>query len=144
MSDPATLDEKVGHPSPERHKLAPWRQLISLLSPPLLFSGQILASFTTADSACTRDLAPGPALLIFNLLILAALVGVLVLSWCNAAAVRRERRSGLQELHDLGDGRTAFLTQFGFTMSALFAIASLVELVAILVLGACVGSAPSL
>lgn len=143
MSEPAVLDEKVGHPSPERHKLSLVRQIGALVLPPLLFSGQIIVSFTAADSACTKGLLPAATLLIFNLVILAILLALVLLSWSNVRLVGNERGSGLRDLHDRGDGRTAFLTQFGLSMSALFAVASLVELVAILFLGAYTGFAPS-
>ena len=143
MSDPAALEEKVGHPAPDRHKLAPWRQFLPLILPPLLFSAQIIVSFTAADSACTKGYPPALSLLIFNAVVLASLAGVLLLSWRNGRIVRDESGSGLKELHDRGDGRTAFLVQFGLSMSALFVVASLIELGAILFLGTCVGFAPS-
>jgi hypothetical protein len=143
MSEPAVLEQKVGHPSPGRFKLGSWRVFVPLVVPPIIFSAQIITSFTVADSACTRSLLPLPALVLFNLTAFTLLLAVMVLSLANRRAVGNENSASLKDLHDRGDGRTAFLVQFGLSMSALFVAVSLMQLTAIALLDTCVGFAPS-
>lgn len=143
MSDPAVLEQKVGHPSPGRFKLGVWRVFMPLVVSPVIFSAQVIGSFTVADSACTRSLFPLPALILFNLAAFALLLSLLLLSLVNHRSVGNENSANLKELHDLGDGRTAFLVQFGLSMNALYVAVSLIQLTAIALLGTCVGFAPS-
>lgn len=143
MSDPAVLERKVGHPSPGRSKVRIWRVFAPLVVPPIIFSAQVIASFTTADSACTQSLLPMRALVMFNLAVFALLVLVMFLSLANRRAVANESSANVKDLHDRGDGRTAFLVEFGLSMSALFVGVSMIQLTAIALLGTCVGFAPS-
>lgn len=143
MSEPAVLEQKVGHPSPGRLRLGMWRVFVPLILSPVIFATQVIASFTTADSACTRSLAPIPALVLFNLAAFALLILVMFLSLANRHVVGNESSKDLKDLHDRGDGRTAFLVQFGLSTSILFVGVSLIQLTAIALLGTCVGFAPS-
>ncbi len=143
MSEPAVLEQKVGHPSPGRLKLGRWRVFVPLVLSPVIFATQVVVSFTTADSACTRSLAPMPALVVFNLAALALLILVMILSLANRRVVGNESSEDLKDLHDRGHGRTAFLVQFGLSTSILFVCVSLIQLTAIALLGTCVGFAPS-
>lgn len=144
MSDSRLLEEKVDHPSPNREKVAGWRVFSALVVPPLTYSTQVIVSFGVASEKCTGGAAVLPALLIVNLAGIAILFLILGLSILNARLVAGEDNATSKEFHDQGDGRTSFLVQFGLLMSAIFAVASLVEFLAIIFLGTCAGYSPSL
>lgn len=143
MSQAGQLEEKVGHPSPARGKVAPWRLFGVLSIPPVLFSLQIIASFGIASNACVRDRLPQTALIIFNVVCIIILTATFLVALADARTVSGEATRDVKELHDEGRGRVSFMVQFGLLMSAMFAIASVVELLAILILGTCTGFAPS-
>lgn len=143
MSEPAVLEQKVGHPAPGRFKIGRWRIFVPLTVPPIIFAAQVIGNFTVADSACTRSILPLPALIAFNLVAFVLLTSLTLLSIGNRRRVGNENSATLEDLHDRGDGRTAFLVQFAFSMTALFVAVSLIQLTAIALLGTCVGFAPS-
>jgi hypothetical protein len=143
LRGPGALEKTVGHPSPARSKLARWRVVGGVLVAPLAFAAQILISYAVAAQGCGTGRLPSVALTITNLAALALLLCGLLLSWRNHRALRGEEGGSTSELHDRGDGRTRFLIQFGLWMSLLFAIAGLIEFLAILMLGTCVGYAPT-
>ena len=143
MSDAGLLEKSVGHPSPARSHLRAWRVIGGVLIAPLAFATQIILSYAVAAQGCGTDRLPSIALTIINLVALVLLLIGLLLSWRNHRAVRGVEGGSTSELHDKGDGRTRFLIQFGFWMSLLFSVAGGVEFSAILLLGTCVGYAPT-
>lgn len=143
MRGPRALEKTVGHPSPARSKLARWRVVGGLLIAPLAFAAQILVSYAVAARGCGTGRLPSVPLTIINLAALASLLCGLLLSWRSHCALRGEEGGSTTELHDKGDGRTRFLVQFGLWMSLLFAIAGMIEFLAIVSLGTCVGYAPT-
>ena len=144
MRGASALEQTIGHPSPGRNRIGGLRLVAGLTVAPLIFAAQVIVSFAVAAQTCTAGKLPSPALIIINLVALLILLGALALSWANRQALSGSEGGSTQELHDKGDGRTRFLVEFGLWMSLIFAIASLVEFLGILFLGACAGFAPTL
>jgi len=120
--------------------IGPVRLWGGLLIAPLAFATQVIASYVTAADNCAVGRPPRVALVAVNLAALLCITAGLILSLANARAVKGV---GGAQLHDVGEGRTRFLVEFGLWMALLFAAAMLIQLSAVFLLYICVGFAPS-
>jgi hypothetical protein len=120
--------------------IGPLRLWSGLLIAPLAFATQVIASYATAADSCAVGRAPRVALVGVNVAALLLIGASLVLSLANARAVKG---AGGIQLHEVGEGRTRFLVEFGLWMALLFAAATLIQLSAVFLLDICVGFAPS-
>lgn len=120
--------------------IGPLRLWGGLLIAPLAFATQVIVSYALAADSCTVGRTPRVALVTTNLAALLLIGASLVLSLANARALKGANGA---RLHEVGEGRTRFLVEFGLWMALLFAAATLIQLSAVFLLDICVGFAPS-
>lgn len=135
------LARAVSHPSPARGVLPRWRAIAGVTLGPGAFSVQVVASYVVAANRCSAGGAPDFWLVAINLVALALVMTGLGVAIVNFRATRGEKSGDHQALQEVGEGRTRFLAYCGLCASAIFCLAVIVQLTAILTLSACLGIA---
>ncbi len=139
MADLHPLVRSVEHPDTGRQRVASWRLIAGALLAPTGYSAQVLVSYIVAANGCKSGSAPHFWLVAVNLLALAAIVAGLVISVGNYRRTRGKRDGGHRQVQSTGDGRTPFLAYCGLCSSAIFALAVIVQLTSVILLGSCIG-----
>ncbi len=133
----------VAHPSPQREAVALWQLLTALLLAPASFSTQVLVDYVIAAASCTLGHRPAPVLIaITAATFVGALVGF-VMSIMLWRRVRGEKGGGRGRAAEVGEGRTRFIVLCALVSSTTFALASLLDVTNVLILGQCASLPPA-
>ena len=141
MSQLHPLAPAVEHPSPAKHRLAPWRTIAGIALAPVAFVLQVTASYVVAALGCSASHAPANWLIGIDVFALGMTVAGIVIAAGNFRWTRNEKDGGQQQLQEVGEGRTRFLAYCGLCTSAMFSLGVIVQLLAIVMVSACVGFA---
>jgi hypothetical protein len=145
MSQVATPHPESGEPS--RYRRVSAALAYALFAAPAIWLLVSSVGYGVASEACypgdTPLLRPafGPVNAIgLGLLLVTVTVSLagVVVAWRIWARTREEHRGNHEHLMEIGEGRTRFLALCGLLASALFALATLFELSALLILPPCV------
>jgi len=138
------------HPAPHRDKLSGWMASLLLYTGPLAWLLQICVGEAMTSWPCYPDMdrrtAPiagyewtwGAAITVLVLCAIAACAAGLF-AWRKFREVREEREGGHEKLLEIGHGRTRFVSLWGAYLGLGFAIATLLTLVAFLLVPPCLG-----
>ncbi|MGN6818741.1 MAG: hypothetical protein ACTHJR_08725 [Sphingomonas sp.] len=138
------------HPAPHRNKLSSWTASVLLYTGPLAWVLQICVGEMMTSWPCYPDMdrrtAPIAgyewtwlgAIVVLALCALAACVAGL-LGWRKFREVRDEREGGHEALLEIGHGRTRFISLWAAYLGLGFALATLVTLVAFILVPPCLG-----
>ena len=138
------------HPAPRRDRLSPWTASLLLYTGPVAWLvqigvGEAMTSWPCFASAERRTIAmPGYGWMWIGaiaVLVLCALAAS-VAGWLAGNKfrdVREERKGGQDELVSVGCGRTRFVALWGIYLGLGFALATLVTLVAFILVPPCLG-----
>jgi len=137
------LAPALSHPSPQRAEVSATRLVAGALISPLGYGAQVIVSYVIGAVGCAQGRAPWAQLLAVNLAALVAILGGLAISLGNFRRTRGEAGGDHARAQDRGDGRTRFLAYCGLCSGGIFALATLIQLTAVLVLDRCIG-APAL
>lgn len=133
------LADDVSHPAPQKHLVASWKLWTGLLLAPLALSLQVVVSYIVGSDVCSAGGAPLPWLLMINIAT-ALLAGFgMFAAWSNWRATRHEAGGDVHHSADRGDGRTRFMALFGLSWSALSLFAVVVQALALVYFGPCIG-----
>lgn len=138
------------HPAPQRDKLSGWAASLLLYTGPLAWLLQICVGEAMTSWPCYPDMdrrtAPisgyewtwTAAIVVLVLCAIAACTAGLF-AWRTFHEVRAEVDGGHEKLLEIGHGRTRFVSLWGAYLGLGFALATLVTLVAFLLVPPCLG-----
>ncbi|HSQ95764.1 MAG TPA: hypothetical protein VLM18_06700 [Croceibacterium sp.] len=141
MSELHPLADAVSHPSPGKREVPLWRMLAGVLLAPSAFSLQVVTSYVIAANGCAAGSSPSGWLAAINLLAFAAVVAGMGIAIANFRATQSEKQGGQKRAQEVCEGRSRFIAFCGLCASAIFGLAVIVQLTAILTLSSCVGFA---
>ena len=141
MSQLHPLVSAVEHPSPAKHRLTPWRAIAGIALAPVAFVLQVTASYVVAALSCSTSHSPPNWLIGINVLALGMTVAGMVIAANNFQSTREEKDGDQRQLQEVGEGRSRFLAYCGICTSAMFGLGVIIQLLAIVMVSACVGFA---
>jgi len=138
------------HPAPQRERVSAFSSAFGLLGGPLAWFVHLCAGYGLASWSCfpkdQRGVAPlvgaswsGPvmvALLIAGVVIASA---SFLVAWRNFNKTRGEGEGEQGHVSEVGVGRTRFIALWGMLLGGGFAVATLLDVAAFLVLPRCAG-----
>jgi hypothetical protein len=147
MADHSTLTH---HPAPQRDRVTRFESVFGLLGGPLAWFVQLCACYGLASWSCfpkdQRVLTPTdgaawtwPTLVIALVASVTIALAALFVSWRMLQRTRSEGAGDHNHLLEAGAGRRRFIALWGMFLGGGFAIATLIDAVAFLVLPACAG-----
>ena len=127
------------HPAPRRARVATWQPLVGIVGAPRLWAAQLTAGSAYGADACFERghrlvggaTAAAPAIIVSGVALLGALTAAF-LSWRLVRRTRGENGEDSEVVLDTGHGRTHFMARWAIILSLGFALAILVNLVAML------------
>jgi hypothetical protein len=147
---PDRMSSKDGHPQPYPVRMPAFTVAFGLLGGPLAWFLELCAGYGLASWSCFpkdhRGITPIEGVgwtwpTMVGLLAASIVIALLSLmaSWRVFQQTREARQRDYYHLIDDGDGRVAFLTLWGVILGAGFAITTLLDVVAYVVLPRCAG-----
>ena len=144
MAEAATF----GHPSPGKDGATIMALILGFFGGPFAWTGQLLVSYGLTSYACypgptPRDaLLPGwwllsPGLTVLGVASLGIALAALVASWRTYARTRAEMQGRMNDLLDVGEGRSRFLALCGLLTSGAFAVVIVFDTVSLYLLPPC-------
>jgi hypothetical protein len=138
------------HPAPLRGQVPKVLLAVCVAAGPLAWFVQLCAGYGLASWACfphdARRALPlsgwnwtFPAMVALLVLGVIVALAALLVSWRTLERTREEAEGGHHHLMEIGAGRTRFLALWGTVFSAGFAIATLLTVVAFIVVPRCAG-----
>ena len=138
------------HPAPDRDQLPGWTASVLLYTGPLAWLLQLCVGEMMTSWPCFPDMDRREApiagyewtwLAAIAILILCAMTACLagIFAWRKFGQVRRESEGGHDALVEKGHGRTRFVSLWAAYLGFGFALATLVTLVAFLLVPRCLG-----
>jgi len=138
------------HPAPHRDRLTGLGASLLLYTGPLAWFVQLNVGVTMTSWPCFPSMdrldrpLPGyewTRIGAVAVLVVCALAAAIAgfLSWRKFAEVREEKEGGHDDLVEVGHGRTRFIALWGMYLGLGFALATLVTLVAFLMVPRCLG-----
>ncbi|MDB6092117.1 MAG: hypothetical protein JWN85_4901 [Gammaproteobacteria bacterium] len=146
-ADPASLTH---HPAPHRDRVGRYESAFGLLGGPLAWFVQLCTGYGLASWSCfpkdQRGLTPIEGAAWIWPTIIAMLVAAVVIalaacytSWRLFRRTRDEAAKGHHHLMEVGVGRTRFVALWGVLLGGGFALATIINAVAFMVLPRCAG-----
>lgn len=135
-----TAENRDPHPAPRRARIDSWEAVIGIVAAPLLWAAQLTAGSAYGGAACFPDnggrlvdgaIALAPPVIVSAVALLGALAAA-VMAWRLICRTRGEKGEGSEGVLDTGHGRTHFMARWAVILSLGFALAILVNLVAML------------
>ena len=134
------ITSSVEHPAPARNEVSPLTLLAAAVLAPLAFTAQVSVSYGIASLGCTAGRAPHVALVVVNLLALAATAIGTTLAWRSWLRLSGEKGA---DSPSQGEGRTRFVALCTVVGNLVVGAAVVFDLVAGLLLAGCPGLPPS-
>ena len=136
--------DKIGHPSPQRHKVSvPWL-LAGLAIPPVAWALALIVAFAISSNACppasgsqSGSSSEVTLLIVFQLICLLSVIASGLMSRRHWQSVRHEQKDSEHSHLTIGDGRTRFLALTGMLTAGVFAIGILFFIVEPILIPAC-------
>lgn len=129
----------VSHPSQSKGVLPAWRVFAGLTLAPAAYALLIIAGYAVSAQQCQTQAHSNLAVWVIDLVAIIAILAGFGISLTNFMRTRGEGKGGHRQTQDIGDGRTRFLAYAGLCASAIFGLAALVQIAAILVIHRCLG-----
>jgi hypothetical protein len=127
------------HPSPQRHNIGLLALAVGLVGPPAIWTVQFLANYWITSFACAANREPRGlnggvwiAVIVINLLALAAASAATWLSYRNWQSAQSEHPGTPEDLVATGEGRSRFIGFAGIISGIAFILGILFDLVSIL------------
>jgi hypothetical protein len=138
------------HPAPHRERVSGFESTFGLVGGPLAWFLQLCAGYGLASWSCfpkdQRGLLPiagaswtWPTMIVLFIVSVVIALAAFFASWRIYARIRDETGGGPGHLLEAGSGRTRFIALWGMLLSGGFAIATVLDTVAFLVLPRCAG-----
>ena len=143
MSALHQLTQSVAHPAPQRADVPLWRLLSALLLAPAAFSTQVLADYIVASEGCTLGQRPAPVLIAITAITFAAAIVGFAMSVTLWRKIGHETGGGSGRAAEVGEGRTRFIVLCALVSSSVFALAAVLDVTNVLVLGQCASLPPA-
>ena len=125
------------HPSQHRVRVRWWQQYAGLIGAPLAWMSQMLFAFAMADFGCGHLAAIGIWLAVAGLASVLACAGGGWLAYGVWRRTRHEAPGDQPVAIDTGEGRSRFFAVTGMLSAAIFTAASLITLIALIVVPPC-------
>ena len=127
-------DTSLNHPSPHRDRVSFWSLMFGACAAPIFWLGQMTLGYGVSALVCYGSDHPTTiasavtlrgALIVFDVVAIAAALAGLIVSFACWRIVRREKEGGRSHALDIGDGRTRFMALWGI-MSSLWFLGAIV------------------
>lgn len=132
--------ETIAHPSPERSEVGLYILLFGLFAGPLIWPVHMMVNSAYAGAACMGETSYGTAIAVMAISGVASLAVIFLaglVSYKNWRETHTERRGSGRAAVEIGEGRTRFLSLVGLYFSAGFFVASLFDLLALVMVPLC-------
>jgi hypothetical protein len=138
------------HPAPQRERASTFASAFGLLGGPLAWFVQLCAGYGLSSWSCfpkdERGLAPlvgvswsWPTMVVLLVASVVIATAAFFAAYGNFRRTRDEGHGGHAHLMEVGAGRTRFIALWGMLLGAGFAVATVIDAVAFLVLPRCAG-----
>ena len=137
MSAIGDLEREVAHPAPGRRLVAGWELLVGLLLAPASFASQIIVSYVVTSRSCSAGTDPRSFVVALNIAATIGAVAGMAVAYHAFQKTRSEKKGLTEHAVETGEGRTRFIAACALAESAIFLLAVILGLTAMLTLSHC-------